>query len=213
METLIHWIGSHAEHAHWVIFIAILLAGMNVPISVDILMICAALLAATVMPEHTIHLFLAMFLGCYFSAWIAYWIGRLAGNRLLQVSWFSKLLTAKRINHMRQFIEKYGFFTLLAGRFIPFGVRNCIFLTSGLSRMNFLRFACYDFIACFVWTSCMFYGIYSLGKNYDSVLASFKIFNLFIFAAFNVTLIALIWYKRKKKILTEARESNVNLVE
>lgn len=39
MEALIEWVLSHAEHAHWYIFGAILLAGFNIPISADILVV------------------------------------------------------------------------------------------------------------------------------------------------------------------------------
>ena len=41
---------------------------------------------------------------------------------------------------MMGFYKKYGALTLVIGRFIPFGVRNAIFLTSGISKMPFAKF-------------------------------------------------------------------------
>lgn len=203
METFIHWIVQHAHHAHWFIFGAILLAGFNIPISADLLILAGAFLAATVVPEHTLYLYLSIFLGCYFSACIAYWFGRLAGKKLGRFSWFSKLLPQERLNKTRRFYQKYGFWTLLIGRFIPFGIRNCIFMTTGMSRLSFVKFAIWDFFACLAWTSCAFYAFFTLGHHYQMVWHYVKTFNLLIFAAFSVTLIAFLWYKRRKKPITE----------
>jgi membrane protein DedA with SNARE-associated domain len=203
MESLIQWITAHAQHAHWFIFGAILLAGLNIPISADLIIIASAFLAADIIPEHTIHLYLAVFLGCYFSAWIAYWIGRLLGRKLCRIRWFSKILSLEKLEKAQKFYEKYGFFTLLLGRFIPFGVRNCIFMTSGMSRMHFGKFALWDLFACFIWSATSFYLFYKLGQNYQAVAGFVKTFNLLLFAAFSVTLIAFIWYKRRKKATIE----------
>lgn len=203
MVNLIEWIISHAEHAHWFIFGALILAGVNIPISADVLIIVAAFLAATVIPEHSIHLFFSVFIGCYFSAWTAYWLGRLVGGKLLQYRWFAKLLPQTRLQKIHHFYEKYGFFTLLIGRFIPLGVRNCIFMSSGMSRMHFGKFALWDIVACLAWTSCSFFTFYAIGQNYETLWHYVKTFNLLIFAAFSVTLIALVWYKRRKKTTAE----------
>lgn len=204
MDTLIEWISSHAQQAHWFIFGALLLAGFNIPISADLLIIVAAFLAATVIPEHVLHLFLAVFVGCYFSAWGAYWVGRLVGGKLLQYRWFAKLIPESRLEKIHHFYEKYGFLTLLIGRFIPLGVRNCIFMSSGMSRMHFGKFAFWDMIACLTWTTCSFYAFYALGQNYQVLWNYVKTFNILIFAAFSVTLIAVFWYKRRNKTAAEA---------
>lgn len=203
MESFIQWIIQHAHQAHWLIFPIILLAGLNVPISVDLIILAAAFLAATVVPEHTLLLYLSIFLGCYFSACLSYWVGRIVGEKLCRFSWFSKLLPESRLNKANRFYQKYGFWTLLLGRFIPFGVRNCIFMTAGMSRLNFGKFVLWDLFACLVWSSSTFYLFFTLGQNYQVVWHYVKTFNLLIFAAFSVTLIAFIWYKRRKKPITE----------
>ena len=199
METLIAWITEHASHAHFFIFFAILLAGFNIPISADLLILTSAILAATIIPEHTIHLYLAVFLGCYFSSWIAYWLGRLAGNKLAKFRWFSKLLSEERLAKTQKFYEKHGLITLLVGRFIPFGVRNCIFMTTGMSKLSFTKFILWDFIACLTWSLVTFSLFYKLGENYQFVYTHLKTVNIIVGSAFGVTLIGVIWYKRSKK--------------
>ena len=199
MEAIIQWVLGHAEQAHWFIFGAILLAGFNIPISADILIVLSGFLAATVVPDHLLHLYLAIFLGCYFSAWIAYWFGRLLGKRFCRYRWFSKLMPPARLEKIQLFYRKYGFWTLLVGRFIPFGVRNCIFMSSGMSRVSFLKFALWDLFACLTWSTTSFYIFYILGQNYERLFNHLKTLNMFIFLAFSVTVITVIWYKRRKK--------------
>jgi membrane-associated protein len=101
---------------------------------------------------------------------------------------------------MRSFHEKHGLWTLIVGRFIPFGVRNCLFMSAGMSKMSFGKFAYRDFIACSLWCCCCFSLFYLLGKNYQVLSHYIKTFNLFIFVAFGVTVIGAIWYKRRKSL-------------
>lgn len=203
MDNFIHWIIQHANGAHWMIFSAILLAGLNIPLSVDVLVIIAGFLAATAAPDHFWHLYSAVVVGCYLSAMIAYGVGRFLGPQLLKWPFFNRLFPPHRLQKMQTFYAKYGFLTLLIGRFIPFGVRNCIFTSSGMSRVPFLKFAFRDLIACFTWGSLAFFTAWQLGHHYEALINHLKFVNFIIFGAFSVTVIALIWYKRRKKPAAE----------
>lgn len=203
METFIEFIKAHAHSAHWVLFGAALLAGMNIPISIDLLMIIGATLAATLIPEHLFYLYFALFLGCVFSAWIAYWIGKTIGPKLLKLPFFSKLMSPKRMQKVKKFYKKRGLMALFIGRFIPFGVRNCLYMSCGMSRMPFTKFALCDSLACAVWSTASFTLYYFLGKNIETLYSSVKTVNFFIFIAFSVTVIGIFWYKKKKKVNEE----------
>lgn len=205
METIVEIISQHAHNAHWYVFFAILLAGLNVPISIDILILMSAFLAAMIIPEHTVYLFLSCLFGCYFSAWGTYWIGRLLGPQLNRIPWFSRLFNIQRLEKMKKFYERYGLWTLLIGRFIPFGIRNCIFMSSGMSKMNFVKFALMDALACTLWCSIAFLIFYFLGQNYQIIWHYIKAFNLLGFAALSVTVIGIVWYKSRKK--SQARKT------
>lgn len=208
METLAELITQHAHNAHWYIFFAILLAGFNLPLSADVLILVGAILAATVVPENTWLLFSSIVLGCYLSAMCAYWLGRLVGTRLTRYRLFAKLLSAHRLSKIKQFYEKYGVLSLIIGRFIPFGVRNCIFMSSGISKVPFGKFILLDALACSLWCSATFYLFYTLGHNYHALWQTLKTFNLLIFAAFSVTVIGIIWYKSRKKVQTTKASTN-----
>lgn len=202
MDTLFNWIVEHAGQAHWITLMGILLAGFSVPISIDLLIIASAMLAATVVPENLWLIFFCVFFGCLFSAHIAYWMGRVLGAQLLRWRYFAKIFPSERLKKMQKFYEKYGFFTLLIGRFIPFGVRNGIFMSTGMSRMSFFRFALQDLVACLIWAPICFFSFYLLGQSYESVKHFLQSFHLILFAALGVTVIGVIWYKKRKKITT-----------
>ncbi len=208
MEHMTQIISHHAHNAHWYIFIAIILAGFNIPFSADLLILLAAVLAATIVPENSWLLFGSILLGCYFSAMCAFWLGRLLGSTLGKTKFFSKLINPQRIAKIRQFYDKYGLWTLVIGRFIPFGVRNCIFMSSGMSKLHFGKFILMDALACTLWCSACFYLFFTLGQNYETIWGYLKAFNLLIFVAFSVTVIGFIWYKSRKK--TRARRLPAN---
>lgn len=199
MDVLFEIIITYSTYAPWVIFGLLLLAGLSVPISIDLLMVTSAVLAATTIPEVAFPLYLSMLLGSTLSAWIAYWIGRKALPRLLKIRFFAKLLPDQRIERIERFYQSHGWLTLIIGRFIPFGVRNGIFMTVGISKMPFIRFIVRDGIACLLWTTTCFTTYYYLGLNYQTLSQRVKIINLGIFLAFSVTVIGWLWYKKYKK--------------
>ncbi len=199
MNLFFECVLQHAEHAHWFFFGATLLAGINLPISIDLLMIFASFLAATVIPEHLWHLYFAMFLGCYLSACLIYWTGRVLDKKLKKYKWFNRIASQERVEKIKNFYLKHGFWTLLVGRFIPFGVRNCIFISTGLSRLSFIKFALWDFIACFIWSSLLFYLFFTFGKNYSMLLSCSGTLSIIIILIFSAAVIGFIWYYRRKK--------------
>lgn len=202
MDSIIQFIFEHAQYAHWIVFGALMLAGLNIPISEDLMIIFSAVLAATVIPENTYKLFAGVFLGCYISDWVCYWIGRHFGPKLWNIKWFARTFDQKKIDTVHQYYAKYGFLTLLVGRFIPFGVRNGLFLTAGLGKMPFGKFLLSDGIACLLSNTLLFSLAYTVGKNYEALLSSLKMLNIFLFTAFVVAIIAFVWYKHKKKAAT-----------
>ncbi len=206
MESWLVFFTQHAPYAHWVIFGALILAGFNLPISEDLMLILSGVLASTVVPEHTWHLFIGVFLGCYLSDWIAYGLGWHFGPRLLRMRWFASKIPPSKVQKITSFFEKYGFWTLLIGRFIPFGVRNCLFITAGMGKMSRWRFGVSDGIACLISNTTLFTLAYLGGKNLDFLLAHLKTLNIIIFLAFVVTALAFLLYRKKQQKRSRATD-------
>ncbi|SCA62793.1 Uncharacterized protein SCG7109_AD_00340 [Chlamydiales bacterium SCGC AG-110-M15] len=204
LSPFIDFLNAHAVDAHWWIFGALILAGFNVPISEDLMLITSGVLASTVVPENTYKLFIAVFLGCYLSDWIAYWLGRILGGKLLEMRWFAKSFKKDRLAQIRYYYQSYGFLTLLFGRFIPFGIRNCLFITAGLSKMHFGKFLISDGIACITSNTVLFCLAYSFGKNSHILIEYVSQANIMIFSLFAMAISgsALYFYFNSKKYAT-----------
>lgn len=195
---MIDFIFEHAAHAPYLVFIILSLSGLGLPISEDLVVTAAAVLAATILPDSTYSLFLAVFLGCYTADAIVYWMGRLFGPKLWEIRWFARTVDPKRIIQIQSYYKKYGLLTIYLGRFIPL-IRYGIYLTAGLGKMHYGKLACIDLFACLTTNTLLFTLAYQAGKNYELLLGHLKTFNIFLGGAFLVSIIAFIWYKRKKK--------------
>jgi membrane protein DedA with SNARE-associated domain len=94
----------------------------------------------------------------------AYWIGRLAGERL--VSRFFGGERRKRIDWAeRQIAERGGYF-IVVGRFIP-GGRTAVTLACGFLEMRWRRFIAFDVAAGLMWASYAALLGYFGGKAFE----------------------------------------------
>ena len=202
MDTLLSFISANAAHADWWFFSLLLLAGLNLPISEDLLIITSAVMAATVIPENLVKLFIFVFLGCYFSDWLSYWMGRKLTPWLLKNRFLAKLVDKKRIDKVNKFYAKYGVLTLIVGRFIPFGVRNFLFMSAGMGRMSFKKFMLVDGIACLLSNTTLFFLAFYLAEHYPMLMSLLHKINITFFVCFllfGIVILCYRLYKAKKK--------------
>lgn len=193
MESFIF---EHAQLAHWWVFSLLMLAGLNFPISEDFLIIVSGVLASTIVPENTWKLFVAIFLGAYLSDWMVFGVGRWLGPNLKRVKWFSRFFREEKIKKIQKYYKKYGTLTLIIGRFIPFGIRNALFVTAGIGKMRLLKFLLIDGIACLISNAALFSLTFFCGRHYSYILKSV---NIILFALFAIALVGFIWYKKRRK--------------
>lgn len=194
MEALTLFIESNIQYAHLIIFGALLLAGLNIPVSEDAMLFISAILASS-HREYLPHLFIGVYMGAYLSDLICYSLGRFVGPKLFEIRFFAKMVPQERIDKIHTFYEKYGIITLLIGRFIPFGVRNGLFLTAGLGQMNFVKFALSDLAACTISTVTFFTLYYHYGST---VIEYVKESNIVVFSVAAVVLLGYLIAKRRK---------------
>lgn len=195
METVFALIAENIFYAPLIIFGLLILAGFFIPVPEDGMLFISGLLASE-NPHYTVQLFLGVYAGAYFSDLIAYSMGRLLGSKLYQIRFLSRLISKEKIEKMSRYFESHGMKTLIVGRFIPFGFRNAMFLSAGISRMNFYRFAFADWVACTISTSTFFALYYTIGSP---VIAWVKKGNIIIFAVFVVVITAAYAINRRRK--------------
>ena len=182
-------------YAPYIIFGALLLAGLNIPVSEDGMLFISALLAVS-NPDRLYALFIAVFAGAYLSDLICYSLGRFVGPRIWRIKFFSSIASPAKIDKLNEYYHKYGAATLFCGRFIPFGVRNALFLSAGLGKMDFKKFAFLDFSACLL--SCSVY--FTLYYNYGSAVIEYvKQSNIVIFSVAILVVLIILYRKKLRK--------------
>ena len=190
MELISGILYNAAPCVHFISFGLLLLAGLNIPVSEDIVFIVSSSIAATIVPQNTAIIFLGCFAGAYLSDIMAYGIGRYAGNRILnserlfRLDFFIKHFSKERIYRLESYFEKYGTKTLFFGRFVPFGIRNVLFMTSGLLKLKMKTFLIVDLAALLCTSTILFSLGYSLGQNYLSILPYLNRYKIIIFSIF-----------------------------
>ncbi len=204
IESIAEWLTLHADHAPFLLFGLLLLTGCSLPISEDVLVIASGVLASTVLPEKTVPLFLAAFFGSYLSDWIAYWIGRGVGHKLTAHFFSKDTLTGRRKALIERFFIRYGFLTLFIGRFIPFGIRNSVFMAAGAGKMHFGRFLLGDGIGCLAFSSLIFYLAFRCGENYDRLQNFLSSVGYTVGIATAVSIVAwIIWWRLARQEAVE----------
>jgi len=179
MTELVAFIQSHVEYAPFIIFGLLLLAGFNIPISEDGMLFITASLAAK-NPEYLPQLFAGVYFGAYFSDLICYSLGRIVGPKLLHIKFFARMVRQDQIDKIHAYYQRYGVITMILGRFIPFGVRNGLFLTAGLGKMSVIRFATSNLLACTISTITFFTLYYHYGAT---VIKTVKEVNIVVFVS------------------------------
>lgn len=193
MEEIYSYIQTHVQFAPYIIFGMLLLAGFNIPVSEDGMLFISALLAAK-HPDYLVPLFIGVYAGAYFSDLICYGLGRFLGPKIFEIKMFKNMVSKERMDKVHSFYEKYGIVTLIFGRFIPFGVRNGLFLTAGLGKMNFTKFALSDLLAATISCSVYFTLYYKMG---ETVIDFVKKGNIILFGV-AIVVVTVLMIKKKK---------------
>lgn len=166
MLTILQNIYEYSQYLPPAIFILLLLAGLNIPISEDLLIISSATIAAS-QPDMLIPIYIAIYLGVVASDHIAYWLGNMMHNTAKRSKFFTKMFNSKKFAILAKYLKKHGILTFIVCRFIPFGVRNLLFMGCGFTKLKYKSFCLFDTIAATISTSVLYFSIYKLGRAYE----------------------------------------------
>jgi len=157
--------------------VCLLLAGCNIPISEDLIIITGAILSEE---NHFLLVpnLIAIFIGVIASDFLVYWIGTRVRKGTAKSSYFSAIIPEHAMEKMHDKLDRYGILTFIVCRFIPFGVRNTLFFTSGFFNLRLRVFALYDIIAALISVNTLFFLAYFLG---DDVKKPLKIAGVVLF--------------------------------
>jgi membrane protein DedA with SNARE-associated domain len=201
MSDIIAWISQYTEFYPLVAVVLLLLASLSIPLSEDLVIITSALLCrgdrSMLIPT-----FLAVYLGVAISDYIPYTMGKFIRKGTLKSNFFTQLFSQRRLDKMHHYLEKFGIFTFIVCRFIPFGVRNTLFLSSGFFGLRLRRFAVYDITAATISVSTLFFLVYHFGeaieKPFQLVGKLLFLLVLSTFVFISIRIIRRLIFKRKE---------------
>jgi hypothetical protein len=202
-HTIAAWIGQYISYFPLVIFISLLLGGFNLPISEDIIVITAAVLCKQEKASIP-SFYAALYIGAVLSDYLVYFWGWLLGRGRISGKFFSRLISENNINRISTALNRHGFLTFLCGRFIPFGIRNIISMTSGFVNFPFYKFALFDAIAAVFNISALFWLVYFLGRRGSHFMKIIGIVLLLLFLGFSIYVI------RSEKFLKPSQKQQVS---
>jgi membrane protein DedA with SNARE-associated domain len=146
-EGLLPWLIQYGPIALFVLLIGGILA---LPIPEETLMVVSgalikkgALLFAPTLA--------AAYGGSVCGITLSYLLGKLIGKYFL-VKWEKKPWVGKHIHKAKDWVERFGKWSLLIGYFIP-GVRHCTGLSTGAVGMKYPTFALFAYSGAFIWVS------------------------------------------------------------
>ncbi|MDR2490976.1 MAG: DedA family protein [Spirochaetaceae bacterium] len=199
MKELWFFISQNVEYFPLAAFICLLLAGFNLPFSEDLIIITGALISvdnkSLLVPTVAV-----IYAGVVISDVISYWIGTRIRQGAPRFRIAENLITPKRLEWLKRHIDKWGIFTFIICRFIPFGIRNTLFLGSGILGVRLRFFIICDFIAAAVSVNTLFFLVYQFGEDIKRPIKALGII-LFIALIFAVTLFSVFSIFKKTRIV------------
>ncbi len=179
LDSLVNTFTTYITYWPLASFFILLLAGVNVPVSEDAIIILSAGISFA---DHSLIIpnWIALYCGIFISDIMCYWFGRLVSKGMFQFKKIRKKLTPRRRKLVAKTIDDYGFRTFLVVRFIPFGVRNTLWLCSGFVKLPFKNFAFYDSLAALISCSTLYYLVLFLGAKAS---LTYKIVGICLFVA------------------------------
>jgi len=200
MPDIIALLNQYIDYFPLVALGCLLLAGLNLPASEDLIIITGALLCHK-KPSLLPATLAAIFTGIFATDIFVYWVGTKVRKGTGKSKFFTRLIPEKTMDKWHNYLDKYGILTFIVGRFIPFGFRNTLFFTSGFFNLKFRSFVIYDVIAGLISVNTLFFLAYRFG---EVVKRPIKIAGIILFIALISAIISVVVgmlvkkYRRKK---------------
>ncbi|UTC65403.1 DedA family protein [Treponema sp. OMZ 788] len=189
LTAFLNWIGNYITYFPLVVFLGLLLGGFNIPISEDVLVAMSAILSQGEKASIP-HFLSALYIGAVVSDCMVYGWGRLISKGSISMGLFSKIITKENTYRLLKALQRHGVFTFIICRFIPFGVRNAVSMTSGFVKYPFYKFFFYDLIAAICNITVLYSLVYFFGSKGGDFMKIFGIVMFILFLAAGAYLVS-----------------------
>jgi membrane-associated protein len=164
----------------------------------DYLLFLAGMFVATGKLDVNIYvLILGLFVSAVSGNFVGYWFGRKTGPVLYHRK-DSLFFKRRYLKAAEEYYNKQGAFALIMGRFVPI-VRTFAPIFAGVVKLDFKRFALYNFAGGIIWIASLTLLGYFLGKRFEKEINDYLLYIIIGFIV--ITTIPLIFAFVKKKVV------------
>ncbi|HSQ93209.1 MAG TPA: VTT domain-containing protein, partial [Methanoregula sp.] len=148
----------------------------------DSLLFVAGALAGTGMLNIEI-LIISLIIAAVLGDSANYWIGHTTGMKILD--WRCSFVKKEHLDQTQSYFEKYGGFTIVIARFVPF-IRTFAPFLAGVGKMSYRWFITYNITGAVLWI-CAFLFV---GFFFGSLPIVKENFSLLVYAIIGISLLA-----------------------
>ena len=173
----------------------------------DYLLFLAGMFVATGKLDVNLYvLILGLIIAAVSGNFTGYWFGRKTGPVLYdrKDSFFFK---KRYLKAAEDYYNKQGAFALIMGRFVPI-VRTFAPIFAGVVKLDFKRFALYNFAGAIIWIASLTLLGYFLGKRFEKEINDYLLYIIIGFIV--ITTIPLVYTFVKKKVVKEDNDDISN---
>lgn len=166
----------------------------------DYLLFLAGMFVATGKLDVNLYVLIAgLILAAVSGNFTGYWFGRKTGPVLYhrKDSFFFK---KRYLKAAEDYYNKQGAFALIMGRFVPI-VRTFAPIFAGVVKLDFKRFALYNFAGAIIWIASLTLLGYFLGKRFEKEINDYLLYIIIGFIV--ITTIPLVYTFVKKKVVKD----------
>lgn len=157
------------QYGYYVVLVGLLLEYIALPFPGEPTLVYAGYLVHTG-DLNLLILIILSFIGTSVGMTIQYFIGNKLGMAFVQKYGKYVFLTQRKIDLTKMWFDKYGYFLLFIGFFIP-GVRHFTGYFVGIINLSFRRFAIIIYSGALFWVSFFLIGGYWLGDKMHDVFS------------------------------------------
>src|SRR2546426_1715375 len=195
---LLHLLGAYlARYGYWAVAVALLLENAGLPLPGETILLLASFFAYS---QHNLRLSYIIVVGVCAATIgdnLGFLIGHYGGRTLLRHYGKTLRIREATIRRGEELFARYGAATIFVARFIA-GMRVIAGPLAGVLRMDWRKFAIFNFLGAALWVSVIAGAGYLFGRHWYTLFRIVKSFNLLLLAAAAVVLVIL-WFRRSRR--------------
>ena len=188
--------GYLAHYGYWTVAVALLLENAGVPVPGETILLLASFLAYS---EHHLHLRYIILVGICAATIgdnLGFAIGHHGGRPLLERYQHIFHIPRRTLARGEHLFQRYGAATIFVARFIV-GLRIIAGPLAGVLRMDWRKFAIYNFLGAALWVSVISSVGYFFGKYWDDLMRVMHGLNLVLLVV-AVAVGVFLWWRWRK---------------